>query len=224
MTNGRILIIEDEIRLSNSICKYLAADGFEFLQAVSAAEGFKLFELHQPDLIVLDIMLPDKDGFSLCEDLRTISDIPIIFLTARIDDADRITGFAKGADDYVCKPFNTLELVSRIKAVIRRTKHLGRKETLIRGTVVLFPDEHRVTVAGSEVQLTQIEFNILAVMMAEPTRVFSRQELLMTAHGKSFENYERIIDTHIKNIRKKINSMSENNFVKTVYGVGYKFV
>lgn len=223
MKNRTVLIIEDEMRLSNAICKYLEADGFRFLQASSGEEGLRLFEQHLPDLIVLDIMLPDKDGLTICENIRTISDVPIIMLTARIDDEDRLAGFAKGADDYVCKPFNPLELMSRIRAVMRRTIAPTEDRTIIRGPVVLSTEDHRVTVDGVEILLTQSEFSILSVMMVNPTRAFSRQELLTSAHGKYSEFYERAIDGHIKNLRKKLNQSDNHKFVKTVYGVGYKF-
>ncbi len=221
--NKTILVIEDESRLSDSICKYLTAHEFKHLQAIDGESGLKLFELHQPDLIVLDIMLPDMNGLEVCEKIRSRSDIPIVFLTARIDDKDRLIGFEKGADDYICKPFNPLELISRIKAILRRTQENTHKETIIRGSVVLYPEEHRVTMDGSEIALTQIEFNILANLMQQPTRVFTRQELLETSHGKYSEHYVRTVDTHIKNLRKKINVNDQNEFVKTVYGVGYKF-
>lgn len=218
-----ILIVEDEVRLSDAICRYLEQEGHAYLQAGTGAEAIKLFDQHLPDLVILDIMLPDTTGLEICEKIRMTSDIPIIMLTARVDGDDRIKGFDCGADDYVCKPFNPRELMSRIKAVLRRAAPSDKKDTLQRGPVMLFVEEHRVTVDGQEVALTQIEFNILNVLMANPTQVFSRQELLNKTHGKYSEFYERTIDSHIKNLRKKINNPTDYKFIKTVYGVGYKF-
>lgn len=217
-----ILLIEDELRLSNSISKYLAADGFESIQAITGKQGLKLFKEHSPDLVLLDIMLPDSNGIDLCENIRMTSEVPIIFLTARVDDCDRLRGFEIGADDYICKPFNPPELVSRIKAVLRRTQNTTATNMIKRGPLTLLLDEWRIMIHGYEHALTQIEFNIIRTLMENPNKVISRQELLKSIHGKYSEQYERTIDTHIKNLRKKMNTKEEYKFLKTVYGAGYR--
>lgn len=218
-----ILVVEDEARLSEVICKYLSSEGFNYTQAYLGREGIKLFEAQDPDLVILDIMLPDINGLDVCEKIRASSDVPIIFLTAKVDDKDRLAGFSKGADDYVCKPFNPQELVSRIHAIIRRCNYVPGQGMIIRGPITMLPIEKRVRVNGEEIELTPSEFNLLKAMMINPTKVFSRKELLTYAQGKYSEFYERTVDSHIKNLRKKITQAGANNYIKTVYGSGYKF-
>lgn len=221
--SGSILVVEDEVKIADWICKYLTLEGYSYHCARSGPEALSMFEEVNPSLIILDVMLPGMDGIAVCEKIRSHSDVPIIMLTARVDEVDRLIGFAKGADDYVCKPFIPKELMARIKAILRRTASPAKKDVLAHGPVILGISEHSLSVDGQEVQLTQIEFNILRTLMSSPTQVFSREDLLSAAHGKYTESYERTIDFHIKNVRKKVNIAGGTTYIKTVYGVGYKF-
>jgi two-component system alkaline phosphatase synthesis response regulator PhoP len=222
-----ILVVEDEMKIARLVRDYLIDAGFEVIvagdggAAVSAAHGQK------PDLIVLDLRLPGRDGLDVTRDLRRTSTVPIVMLTARGDESDRIVGLELGADDYVVKPFSPKELVARVRAVLRRTaaaRMAAGPEVLRAGGVEIDIPRMRVTVDGLPVDLTPTEFQLLATMVREPGRVFTRGQLLDTVHGVAFESYERAIDAHVKNIRKKIEpSTSRPRYVLTVHGVGYRF-
>jgi two-component system, OmpR family, response regulator BaeR len=222
--NFSILVVEDEIKISDLICKYLSIEGYSFYQAFSGFDALQKISAYNPDLIILDIMLPEINGLEICQKIRETSNVPIIILTARVDDIDRLMGFAKGADDYVCKPFNPNELMARVKAILRRIHRVIEEPKLVTiGPVTINTQEYCVLVNGIAVQLTRIEFNILSTLMSNPHQVFSREDLLTSTHGKYSEVYDRSIDFHIKNLRKKINL--DENFVciKSVYGLGFKF-
>lgn len=219
-----ILVAEDEIKISNSICSFFSEEGYCSKQAKDGLEAIALFEEFNPDLIILDIMLPKMDGFLVCERIRATSSTPIIMLTGRVDEADKIMGFDKGVDDYVCKPFSPIELVARVKAILRRSSPVPVKNILSYGPITLVVNEHRVKVGNTDVQLTQMEFSLLGMLMAHPNQVFSREELLSSSQGNCTESYDRSIDFHIKNLRKKINIIRGFSYIKTVYGVGYKFL
>ncbi len=222
--NETILVAEDELKISNLICKYLTVEGYKYLQADTGIKAVSQFMELKPDLVILDLMLPGIDGIAVCEEIRKTSSTPIIMLTARVDEIDRLMGFAKGADDYVCKPFNPKELMARVKAILRRSQPVKKDNLLTLGPIKLVIDEHCVWVNDKEVQLTQIEFNLLGTMMTKPNQVFSRENLLTASQGSYSESYERTIDFHIKNLRKKINTSPEYNYIKTIYGVGYKLL
>ncbi len=219
-----ILIAEDDIKISNSICNFLSREGYATKQAEDGSEALSMFALFNPDLVILDVMLPKLDGFLVCEKIRTTSNTPIIMLTGRINDADRLMGFNKGVDDYVCKPFNPKELMARVKAILRRVHPNPIQNTLIQGAITLIIDEHRVRVNSTDVQCTQMEFSLLNTLMTHPNQVFTREKLLSSAQGNGSESYDRTIDFHIKNIRKKINITQDLNYIKTVYGIGYRFL
>lgn len=218
-----ILVVEDEIKLSNSICRYLGAEGYRYYQATTGLDAVEKWDQVAPDLIVLDVMLPDLNGMAVCQQIRAKSDVPIILLTARVDEADRLEGFAKGADDYVCKPFSPRELMSRIRAILRRSGGAAKNDILSCDDVTLYLDECKVAVVDNDIMLTQVELQLLEMLMSSPTKVFSREELLTAVHGKYAECYERTIDSHIKNLRKKLSGVGNGGYIKTVYGVGYKF-
>ena len=227
MMRNTILVVEDEERLSDSLCKHLKAANFNCVQALDGAQALSQFFKHSPDLIILDIMLPDTNGIDVCKKIRRISQVPIIMVTARVDESDRIEGFAVGADDYVCKPFSPKELIFRVQAVLRRVASgivQSHNSTVVieHGPIALYADQYRVTVDGIGVPLTMIEFQLLSMLISDPDQAFSRAELLTAAHGKYSENYDRTIDSHIKNLRKKINISKEMRFIKTVYGIGYR--
>jgi two-component system, OmpR family, response regulator BaeR len=224
MRTAKILVVEDEAKISDLICKYLLLEGYDYAQVFDGVEALKNLDVLNPALIILDVMLPGLDGLSVCEKIREKSDVPIILLTARVQDVDRLMGFARGADDYVSKPFNPQELMARIKAILRRSTRRLQSATQQFEDLVLYVDEYRATVKQQELQLTQIEFKLLSVLVGHPTKVFTREELLVGSHGKYSESYERTIDFHIKNLRRKINIDDSLNYIKSVYGVGYKLI
>ena len=224
MNKGTVLVVEDEQRLSNVIAKYLVSENYECIQECNGALAIDRVEHCKPDLIILDIMLPDMDGYDVCKTIRKFSTVPIIMLTARVHESDRIHGFTAGADDYVCKPFSPQELMCRVSAILRRTYPANQTRTLCHGPLRLILDEHKVQVDGEDIVVTHTEFQLLKQMMEKPSQVFSREDLLNSTQGKYLEHYERTIDSHIKNLRKKINILDSMNYIKTVYGVGYKLV
>jgi DNA-binding response OmpR family regulator len=220
-----ILVVEDEMKIARLVRDYLQHSGFEVIvtgdgeSALASARGAK------PDLVVLDLGLPGRDGLDVTRELRRSSNIPIVMLTARGDEADRIVGLELGADDYVVKPFSPKELVARVRAVLRRTATSGAPPELLRVADVEV-DVHRMraSVGGRSVDLTPTEFQLLVALIREPGRVFTRGQLLDAVHGVAIESYERAIDAHVKNIRKKIESTpGRPRYLLTVHGVGYRF-
>jgi two-component system, OmpR family, response regulator BaeR len=224
MSNHQILIVEDEVKISQVLCEYLKQAGYAVICLKRGDEVIPHVRKQPPALILLDIMLPGMDGMEVCQELRKFSNAPVIMLTARVDEIDRLLGLELGADDYICKPFSPREVVARVRAVLRRI-HSRQTETRLNvGEIVLDEQRHQVLISGKEVKLTPCEFQLLKVLLAHPNRVFSRSELVNLVQGYDFEGYDRTIDTHIKNLRKKVATMvPDRELVSTVYGVGYKF-
>jgi len=221
--NQTILVVEDEVKIADLVCKYLELENFTAMQAHNGQQALEQYFCYKPDLVVLDIMLPDMDGIEVCSHIRENAQTPVIMLTARVDEIDRLIGFAKGADDYVCKPFKPKELIARIHAVLRRSSPATPPHILKRGSLQIDTDAHSASIASVELNLTKIEFNLLCSLMQRPNKVFTREELLTSVQGKYSEGYERNIDTHIKNLRKKMNNEStQQNSIRSIYGVGYK--
>jgi DNA-binding response OmpR family regulator len=221
----RILVVEDEMAISRLVRDYLRHAGFEVTvvgdgeSAIASARGAR------PDLVVLDLGLPGRDGLDVARELRTGSAVPIVMLTARGDETDRIVGLELGADDYVVKPFSPKELVARVRAVLRRASgSSGSAEVLRVADVEADVRRMRVAVGGRPVGITPTEFQLLVTLMREPGRVFTRGQLLDAVHGVAIESYERAIDAHVKNIRHKIEpEQRKPRYVLTVHGVGYRF-
>jgi two-component system, OmpR family, response regulator BaeR len=224
MNHQHILIVEDEVKISKVLCDYLERSGYTVSCLRRGDEVLPQVKKNPPTLILLDIMLPGMDGMEVCRELRKFSNIPVIMITARVDEIDRLLGLELGADDYVCKPFSPREVVARVRAVLRRS-HPRQTETLMTvGEIALDEEKHQVLISGAEVKLTPCEFQLLKVLIAHPNRVFTRSELLNLVQGYDFEGYDRTIDTHIKNLRKKVAAMApDRELVGTVYGIGYKF-
>ena len=217
-----ILVVDDEPRITRLVRDYLERAGFAVSVARDGPEALLRARTEQPDLVVLDLGLPRLDGLDVTRSLRRDSATPIIILTARDDEADRIVGLELGADDYVTKPFSPRELVARVRAVLRRREPRGG-EMLRAGSLELDVPRMRVGVDGRPVELTATEFSLLAAMAREPGRVFTRAQLLDAIHGVAFESYERAIDAHVKNIRRKIEpDPRAPRHLLTVYGVGYR--
>jgi len=223
MKKGKILIVEDDKKIAEVLKEYLEEEHFDVVILNTGDTVVSNVQISPPDLILLDIRLPDKDGMTVCREIRSFSDVPIIFVTAKVDDIDRLLGLEIGADDYICKPFVTKEVVARVKAVIRRTHPKQAENKLVVESLVMDVKAHKVTVEGSRIDLTPIEYNLLRIMMSNPDQVFTRADLISKTQGYDADCYERTIDNHIKNLRKKISLLSpDQEIIHTVFGVGYK--
>lgn len=220
-----VLIVEDELTIARLVRDYLERAGFSVLTAADGDSALATARRHRPDLVVLDLGLPGMDGLDVARMLRRDSSVPMIMLTARTEETDKIVGLELGADDYVTKPFSPRELVARVRALLRRVDGTDTgAETIRAADVVIDVPRMRVTVADEVVDLTPTEFKILATLVSSPGRIFTRSQLLDALHGVSFESYERAIDAHVKNLRRKIEPAGRDpRYVQTVYGVGYRF-
>lgn len=220
-----ILVVDDEIKIVRLVRDYLEAAGFRVVVAYDGQTALAQSRHEKPDLIVLDLNLPGMDGLDVARAVRREARTPIIMLTARVEETDRIVGLELGADDYVIKPFSPRELVARIRAVLRRTQDTEPPPTVIRaGDLIIDPEKRSVVRDGEAIDLTTTEFDLLLVLARTPGKVFSRMELLDRVQGTAFEGYERTIDVHVKNLRKKIEPDPRNpRYVLTVYGAGYRF-
>jgi two-component system, OmpR family, alkaline phosphatase synthesis response regulator PhoP len=220
-----VLVVEDEMEIARVVRDYLRDAGFEVIVVGDGDSALASVRSAKPDLIVLDLGLPKRDGLDVAREVRRWSSTPIVVLTARGDEADRIVGLELGADDYVVKPFSPRELVARIRAVLRRTRSDHRPDEMLRvGEVEIDIAKMRASVDGQTVDLTPTEFELLVTLAREPGRVFTRSQLLDAIHGIAIETYERAIDAHVKNLRRKLEpDPHAPRFVLTVHGVGYRF-
>lgn len=220
-----ILVIDDEPKIVEICRDYLVAAGFDVITASDGPQGLAAARRERPDLIVLDLMLPGMDGLDVCRELRREGSTPVIMLTARVEESDKLVGLELGADDYLTKPFSPRELVARVRTVLRRASgHAAPAEVIRAGALTLDRARYRALLPDREVALTPTEFEILAALAGQPGRIFSRAQLLTVARGVAFESYERAIDSHIRNLRRKIEpSEGEPRYIITVHGVGYKF-
>ncbi len=224
--SNTILIVEDDPNVVRLVSLYLKADYHEVLTASDGEEGLRLAREHKPDLLVLDVMLPKMDGLEVCRALRKESSVPIVMLTARVEEEDVLAGLDLGADDYVTKPFSPKQLAARVRAVLRRTI----KDAADVGSTVLThddlsvdPETRAVKVSGNSVGLTPTEFRLLVQFIREPARVFSRDQIIERAFGYDFDGFDRTVDTHISNLRKKLETASgKPRYIQTIYGVGYR--
>jgi DNA-binding response OmpR family regulator len=220
-----ILVVDDEPQIVQLVRDYLEHGGFKVLTAGDGSAALRTAASLRPDLVILDLGLPGMDGLDVTRSLRRNGEVPIIMLTARTDESDKLVGLELGADDYVTKPFSPKELVARVRSVLRRSEAARTPADVIRvADVELDLPRMQVKVAGRSVELTQTEFQLLATMARQPGRVFSRAQLLNALHGVAFESYERAIDAHVKNLRRKLEPDPHNpRYLQTVFGVGYRF-
>ena len=217
---SRILIVDDDPKVCETLDRYLAHAGFATASALDGRRALAAVRTFGPDLIVLDVMLPELDGLALCREIRAASDVPVIFLTARSTERDKLAGLALGADDYLTKPFSPRELVARVQAVLRRAPATDATPRIVAGAIAIDPERCEVTVDGAAVALTATEYRLLLAMARAPGRVFRRDELARLGIGEHFEGLDRTIDAHIKNLRRKLGC----DGIATVFGIGYKFV
>lgn len=220
-TVRHVLVVEDDRKISELLLNYLRADGYEASPSYDGLDAVRLIRQCPPDVVILDWMLPSLDGVGVCKAVRAFSDVPILMLTARVDEEDRLLGLDTGADDYVCKPFAPREVVARVRSLVRRAE--GRVTPSSKPWVV---DEasFRISWLGQWLPLTRIEFMMLRLMLARPGRVFSREQLLSSVYDSQRDISDRVIDTHIKNLRKKVQAVDPScDCITSVYGVGYRF-
>ncbi len=219
-----ILVVDDEKRLVSLVQSYLQQEGYRVVVAYNGKEALAVARREQPDLVILDIMMPEMNGYEFMRERRKESDAPIIMLTAKVEDEDKIIGLELGADDYVTKPFKPRELMARVRNVLRRAgKNEPKGKKLQAGDLLLDRETREASVGGRKVDLTPSEFDLLAALMSAPGKVFSRLDLLDVIQGVRYEGYERTIDTHVKNLRAKIEPDPRNpRYIETVYGVGYR--
>ena len=220
-----ILVVDDETKLRDMIRMYLEQEGYHVVEAGHGREALYVARVEKPDLVVLDLMMPEMGGYEFMRAFSKEAATPVIVLTAKVDDHDKILGLELGADDYVTKPFNVRELIARVRALLRRTQKAAIEPDIVRAAdIVLDRAGRTVKVADRSVDLTPSEFAILATLLAAPGQVFSRLDLLDRVSGESYEGYERTIDVHIRNLRTKIEPDPKNPiYVDTVYGMGYRF-
>jgi two-component system, OmpR family, response regulator BaeR len=221
LSSRRILVVEDDRKIAELILNYLRADGFDACAIGDGQDAVHHIRSYTPDLVILDWMLPGLDGVSVCKSVRAFSDVPILMLTARIDELDRLLGLDTGADDYVCKPFSPREVMARVRALLRRSE--GR---LVASSSPWGVDEasFRINWRGEWLPLTRLEFLMLRLLLSRPGRAFSRAHLLQSVYDEQRDISDRAIDTHIKNLRRKIQTVEPSfNCITSIYGVGYRF-
>jgi two-component system OmpR family response regulator len=221
----RILVVDDEEMIVRTVKAYLDREGFKTYTAADGEEALRAFAEKGPDLIVLDLMLPKLSGIEVTRRIRATSGVPIIMLTAKAGEADRVVGLELGADDYVVKPFSPRELVARVRAVLRRLEGgAAEADRLVYGELEIGLKTREVKVTGKEIELTPTEFDLLAFLARHPAQVFTRLQLLREVQGYTYDSFARTIDTHIKNLRRKIEQdPKEPRYILTVHGVGYRF-
>ncbi|PZD96752.1 DNA-binding response regulator [Paenibacillus sambharensis] len=227
MRHYKVLVVDDEENILSVVRAYLEKSGYQVYVAETGQSALQLFTHIEPDLVILDLMLPDTSGEDVCRAIRRESNVPIIMLTAKIQEDDKINGLMIGADDYIAKPFSPRELVARVFTLLRRSKgEAERKEAVIKfsgSQLMIYPDTHNVTLQGEPVALTPIEFKLLVALASYPKKVFSRLELVNQIQGYSYEGYERTVDVHIKNLRHKLgDDPKQPVYIATVFGVGYR--
>jgi two-component system alkaline phosphatase synthesis response regulator PhoP len=223
MAGKRVLVVDDDVKTVELVKLYLNRDGYRVLTAYDGVDALRLARERHPDLIVLDLMLPGIDGLQVCQTLREESDVPIIMLTAKTTDEEKLAGLDLGADDYVTKPFSPRELAARVRAVLRRLPGERGPVEIKHGELTVNFLKHEAFLAGRPLNLTPVEFKLLAVLIKEPSRVFSRAQLIENAFGYDFEGFDRTIDVHVLNLRRKLEpDPSHPRYIKTVYGAGYK--
>jgi len=216
---SKVLIVEDEPKLASLVADYLKAAGYEAHCLENGLEVIPWVKGNQPDLIVLDLMLPGRGGLEICKELRTFSDLPVIMVTARVEEVDRLIGLEAGADDYLCKPFSVRELVARVKALLRRP----RASAATPAGLVIDEVSHKVSLDGKDIELTPVEFRLLAALAAAPGRVFSRDGLLEKLYADHRVVTDRTVDAHVKNLRRKLEEVRPgSDLVRSIYGVGYR--
>jgi two-component system response regulator BaeR len=218
--NKKIMVVEDEQKLSSLLCDYLQRSSYDTMAVFRGDEVIEANKRYSPDLILLDLNLPGGDGIDLCKELRTKSAVPIIMVTARIDEIDRLLGLELGADDYICKPFSPREVVARVKTVLRRSSRLNYE----RPELKLIPKSYKAELNGRNLSLTLVEFNLLSLLANHPGTIYRREQMIEQIYSDDRDLSGRTIDTHVKNLRRKITAiLPDKELIHSIYGMGYKF-
>ncbi|MGM0410136.1 MAG: response regulator transcription factor [Bacillota bacterium] len=226
MNNKKILIVEDEDKIRKIVAAYLEKEGFIIKEAINGKEALKYNDDFQPDLMILDLMLPKISGEEVCQRIRQNSDLPILMLTAKSSEEDKVSGFNFGADDYLTKPFSNKELVARVKAILRRSDYKAEKADVLLysyGNLKIYPSKMKVEFENRNIDLTNTEFKIFYILAKNKNQVLTREQIAEKVMGVEFKGFDRTIDAHIKNIRKKM-KLNKDEYIITVYGAGYKFI
>lgn len=219
-----ILVSDDNPQINEILQKYLQSEGYAVVTAQDGQQALDLFFSHAPNLVLLDVMMPKVDGFAVCQQIRKVSDVPILMITAKGEDEDRISGLDFGADDYIVKPFSTGELMARIRAVLRRSTEKTSRRNVFVSNLLIQPELSLIKIGEQSVPLTRKELDLLWILASNPGRVFTRDNLLTMAWGYNTESTDRTIDTHIKRLRAKLDEFDHPGWqIKTVWGVGYQF-
>ena len=222
MRKKKIFIVEDEKKIAGILNDYLEREDFHITILEKGDMVVSYVRQHPPDAILLDLMLPGKDGLTICREIRAFSQVPLLIVTAKVDETDRVLGLELGADDYICKPFSPREVIARIKAVMRRKKNEPTGERLVFGPVTIDTDSRKATLGEADLRLTPIEFDLLKFMISRPGCVFTRRDLVSRVKGYDCSKDGRTIDSHIKNLRKKVHELLPgNDIIQTIYGLGY---
>ena len=223
MMKKTVLIVEDEKKLANILIEYLNKDGFQTKHISTGSKVIPWVRKHNPNLILLDLMLPEMNGKEICQEIRTFSSLPIIMVTAMVEEIDRLIGLELGADDYICKPFSPKEVTARVKAVLRRSDPDYIKSSQSSGFQVN-PDQYSITLAGQKLDLTPVEFRLLSMFIEYPNRVYNRDQILNKVFDDGRIVLDRTVDTHIKNLRQKLKAINpESDYIRSIYGIGYSF-
>ena len=218
-----VLIVEDEKKLANILIEYLQKDDFQTKHIATGSKVLSWIKRHNPDLILLDLMLPEINGKEICQEIRTFSNLPIIMVTAMVEEIDRLIGLELGADDYICKPFSPKEVTARVKAVLRRSDPDYIKNSQSRGFEVN-QDQYSITLAGQKLDLTPVEFRLLSMFIEYPNRVYNRDQILNNVFDDGRIVLDRTVDTHIKNLRQKLQAVNaKSDYIRSIYGIGYSF-
>ena len=218
-----VLIVEDEKKLANILLEYLNKDGFHTKHIASGSKVIPWVKKNNPDLILLDLMLPEMNGKQICQEIRTFSSLPIIMVTAMVEEIDRLIGLELGADDYICKPFSPKEVIARVKAVLRRSDPDYIKESQSSGFQVN-PDHYSITLSGKKLELTPVEFRLMSMFIEYPNRVYNRDQILNKVFDDGRIVLDRTVDTHIKNLRQKLKAVNpKSDYIRSIYGIGYSF-
>jgi len=222
-TSSTIMIVEDEPKLAALLADYLRKAGFQTTHLTDGYDVIATVKDVEPDLILLDLMLPGRDGIDICRELRSFSDVPIVMVTARVEEIDRLLGLDLGADDYICKPFSPREVVARVQAILRRARLPKEKPDADIG-LIIDNDRHTVTYQGRALDLTPVEFRLLKTLYRNKGRVFSRDQLMNNLYQDCRVVTDRTVDSHIKNLRRKLDQVSpDHELIRSIYGIGYKF-
>lgn len=225
MASAKILVVDDDPAIRNLVFRYLGKHGYELEDAPDGKTGMEKFKQFRPDLVILDVNLPDALGYNLCQEMQSLTDVFVLMLTSRTDTSDKIIGFEKGADDYLTKPFSVEELKYRVEALLKRQRTVTtpERQLITHGQLSIDPERREVVLQGESVLLTALEFDLLHVLASNPTKVLRRSELISQVWDYEHQGDQRVVDVHIGQIRKKLEGDGLHQFIKTVRGVGYKF-